>query len=168
MTRGCRRDASGFSLLEALFALSVVALALLLGLGLLAQQRRILERLDARREADRMIEETLEGLRSGAVPLPRPESAARVPLAPRELAPAAGAAGLEVLVRVAATERPADLYHVWVVARYRAAGRPVVRTVETEIWRPGLMKGAERSESSEPNGRPAQRSAASPIPGGEP
>lgn len=139
-----RPSSSGFSLLEALFALAVVALALLLGLGLLAQQRHVLDRLDGRRAADRAIEEALEALRSGAIPLPRPGDASRVAL-PGEAAGPAGtgvASGPEVLVRTALAEPPADLYHVWVTARYEVAGRPTVRTVETEIWRPGLLKGA--------------------------
>ncbi len=145
MTRGCRREAgSGFSIVEALFALAIVALALLLGLGLLAQQRRILERLDARRAAGRVIEETLEALRSGAVPLPAARGASHVPLPPEEPGSLGAATGLDVLVRVALAEPPADLYHVWVTARYEVAGRPVVRTVETEIWRPGLVRDPER------------------------
>ncbi len=145
MTRGCSRSTSGFSLVEALFALAIVALALLLGLGLLAQQRHVLERLDARREADRRIEEALEALRSGAVPLPPAETAVTLPAPPGEPPPGAAVgvgAGLEILVRVALAEPPADLYHVWVVARYEVAGRPTVRSVETEIWRPGLVKAA--------------------------
>ena len=142
MTRGCKKGSrpSGFSTLEALFALAIVALALLLGLGLLAQQRHVLERLDARRAADRVIEETLEGLRSGAIPLPAPRTAEPLPPPPEDPGPSRSAAGLEVLVRVDPTGSPADLYHVWVVARYQVAGRPAVRTVETEMWRPGLMK----------------------------
>ncbi len=137
-----RPTARGFSTLEALFALAIVALALLLGLGLLAQQRHVLARLDARRAADRRIEETLEGLRSGAIPLPAPRTAEHVPPPPEDPGTSGSLSDLEVLVRVALAEPPADLYHVWVVARYEVAGRPTVRTVETEIWRPGLVKGA--------------------------
>jgi len=143
LTRGCRdRRTRGFSTLEALFALAIVALALLLGLGLLAQQRHVLERLGARRVADRVIEETLEGLRSGAIPLPAPGTARSLPPLPEDPQSSQDLPGLEVRVRVDLAEPPADLYHVWVVARYEVAGQPTARSVETAIWRPGLVKGS--------------------------
>jgi len=127
-------ELKGFSLVEALVALAVLALVLLLGLGLVWQQKRVIVRLEAREEADRALAEALETLRSGAVPL----ASGVVPVA----APAGGGAaeGLTVVVRVVPAEPPPGLYRAQVVATYRVAGRPVTRTIETQMWRPETIR----------------------------
>lgn len=113
-------------------ALAVVGLVLLLGLGLVWQQRGVIERLEAREAADRALAEALETLRSGAV---APVSGT-VPVA----SPPGPAAGLSVVVRVTPAEPPPDLYRARVTATYRVAGRPVTRSLETQLWRPGLIE----------------------------
>ncbi len=125
-------SACGFSLIEALVALAIVALVLLLGLGLVFQQKRTLLRLAARAEADAALGEALEWLRAGAWPL----ASGPVPVAVEGDA----AGGLAVVVLVTPAEPPADLYRGRLMARYTVAGQVEARTVETQFWRPGLVK----------------------------
>lgn len=132
----------GFSLVEVLVTLAVLGLILLLGLGLVWQQRRVHLRLEARAAADRALAETLETLRSGAVPL----ASGPVPRAGGATGSGSGAGGhpaqdLQVVVRVVPAEPPADLYQAEVTARYTVAGQRQVRTVRTLFWRPGRVKG---------------------------
>src|SRR5205807_988666 len=63
------RGESGFTVVEALIALVIIGVALLLGMGLLLQQPRVLHRIDAQRQALRAIESTIESLRAGLLPL---------------------------------------------------------------------------------------------------
>ena len=60
---------SGFTLLEALVALALLGVALLMGMQLIVQTPRVVRRLDAERQAFRALEATLEGLRSSSTPL---------------------------------------------------------------------------------------------------
>ena len=57
----------GFTLLEAVVALAILGVALLLGMALVIQLPRDVRRLDAEREAMRAMEATLEGMRAGTV-----------------------------------------------------------------------------------------------------
>ena len=59
---------NGFTLLEALIALTVLGVALLLGMALVIQLPRDVRRLDAERNAMRAMEATLEALRAGTPP----------------------------------------------------------------------------------------------------
>lgn len=130
--------ASGFSLVEALVALAILALALLLGLGLLWQQRRLLARLEARDAAEQALVEALETLRSGSVPL---VSGPVAVTGPAGLGAGGGPPGdVSVVVHVAPAEPPAGLYRGQVVARCTVAGETVTRTTETEFWRPEKLR----------------------------
>ncbi len=60
---------NGFTLIEALVALTILGVALLLGMQLLIQTPRIIRRIDAERQAFRALEATLEGVRGGSVSL---------------------------------------------------------------------------------------------------
>jgi prepilin-type N-terminal cleavage/methylation domain-containing protein len=124
--------AGGFSLIEALVALAILALALLLGLGLIFQQKRTILRLQARSEADAALSEALERLRSGSLP----PSSGPVPVT----VAAEAARDLAVVMLVTPAEPPADLYLGRLLVRYTVAGEPEARTVETMFWRPGLVK----------------------------
>lgn len=132
------RSGRGFSLVEVLVTLAVLGMILLLGLGLVWQQRRVHLRLEARAAADRALEEALETLRSGAVPLVSGE----LPLSGAGdggsgTGPAARAArDVQVVVRVVPAEPPADLYEAVLTARYTVLGEPEMRTVRTLFWRP--------------------------------
>ena len=63
---------SGFTLIEALVALTILGVALLLGMQLLIQTPRIIRRIDAERQAFRALEATLEGVRAGVIALRDP------------------------------------------------------------------------------------------------
>lgn len=133
-------QAAGFTLVEALVALAILAMALLLGLGLLWQQKRVLLRLEARQAADQALAEALETLRAGAVPL----TSGPLPVT----VPSGAAEDLAVAVRVTPAEPPAGLYRGQVVVRYTVAGESRSRTVETQFWRPAKL----RSHGSTPTG----------------
>lgn len=135
---GSAGPAAGSSLVEALVALAILALALLLGLGLIWQQRRVLARLEAREVAEGALVEALEVLRSGAVPLVS---------GPVALA-GAGAPGpggepaddVSVVVHVVPAEPPAGLYRGQVLVRCTVSGQTVSRRAETQFWRPDKLK----------------------------
>lgn len=130
-TRGQR----GLTLVEVAVALLVLAVALLLGLGLLAQQRKVLTRLEAREEANRALEGALEALRSGTVELHE-----GLIVVPTPTGTVRSASDLSVVVRAWRTEPPADLFHATAEVRYRVLGEARVRTIETLFWKPGKLK----------------------------
>jgi prepilin-type N-terminal cleavage/methylation domain-containing protein len=110
----------GFTLLEALIALTVLGVALLMGMALVIQLRRDVRRLDAERQAMRAMEATLEAMRAGTLPveLYKPDK-------PYELSEFITLAGvppdrdtkLGVTVVVTLTSRP-GLYQVTLTAHY--------------------------------------------------
>lgn len=134
MTGSTQRE-RGLTLVEVAVALTILAIGLLLGLGLLAQQRKVLTRLEARQEANRALEGALEALRSGAVELDEGLMVVPVPTGTVR-----SAAELTVVVRAWRTEPPADLFRATAEVRYRVFGEPYVRTVETLFWKPGKLK----------------------------
>jgi len=140
----------GFTLLEVMVALAVLGVALLLGLGLLAQQRRVLTRLTAEEQANRAVARVLEELRSGSMSLDEglsvvPESLALPPATGgigSGKPAAAGAEDLRLVVRVQRVEPPANLFEATVEAHYRVLGRDRLRRVETLFWKPGKPRPA--------------------------
>lgn len=126
-----RHGAAGFSLIETLVALAVLAVVLLAGVAAHLNHRRALVRLAAAREATAAVGAVLEGIRAGAVALTPDEGPA--PLPP----PIAGvrAQGLRVWVETWETGET-GLWEVEVRASYLAAGAPGQRSVETLVWRP--------------------------------
>lgn len=102
----------GFTLVEALIALAVLGVALLLGVELVMQLPRDVRRLDAERQAMRAMEAALEGMRAGALPIQDSELSELV-----TLAGAPAARDLGITVRVAPTALP-DLYQVTLTAHY--------------------------------------------------
>jgi type II secretory pathway pseudopilin PulG len=124
---------SGFSLVEALVALLILEVALLMGLAILLEQPRIIRRLDRQRQTTRALESTLELVRAGALPL------ATGPVETwLALAGTPPPAGTSVLLEVdpAPPPSPQGLFHVTVRARWVAAGRLRTREVETLVWSP--------------------------------
>lgn len=128
--RSDRSAHNGFSLLEALVALIIVAMALLLGHGLVMRQPQALERLDAGDEALRAIEASLETLRAGAIEL---ESGFLEPGI--AYPPPANTQALMIDLEVTAAETP-GLYRVSLEARYRVGRSIHRRQVQSQIWRP--------------------------------
>jgi prepilin-type N-terminal cleavage/methylation domain-containing protein len=63
------RRPDGFSLIEVLVALTLLGVALLLGMQLVLQNPRIVRRADAERQTFRAMESTMEWVRAGIIPL---------------------------------------------------------------------------------------------------
>lgn len=122
---------NGFTLLEALVALAILGIALLLGMQLLIQTPRVVRRLDAERQAFRALEATLESLRASGGPAGNEELShfrtAAGTLAPEELT---------VSVEVELASLP-GLYHVTLTAHYTVLNVAYSKRLETLFWRSG-------------------------------
>ena len=121
---------SGFSLLEALIALVLLGVALLLGMELLLQNPRIVRRLDGERQAFRAMESTLEAVRAGAIPLTssdlgRYSTAVGLP-APEDLA---------ISMQVDPAGLP-GLFQVTLRATYTVDQRKIQKELQTMVWSP--------------------------------
>jgi len=103
---------NGFTLLEALIALTILGVALLLGMALVIQLPRDVRRLDAEREAMRAMEASLEAMRAGALPVENSELTGFI-----TMAGASAARDLGITVLVTPTTRP-GLYQVTLTAHY--------------------------------------------------
>ncbi len=126
-----RRGAAGFSLIETLVALAVLALVLLAGIAAVTGHRRALVRLAAEREATAAVGAVLEGVRAGAVALAPDQGPAALP------PPVAGGRARGLRLWVETRETPEHgLWEVEVRASYLAAGAPRWRSVKTLVWRP--------------------------------
>lgn len=108
--------------------LAVIALILLLGMGLIFQQKRTILRLEAREDADSALSETLERLRAGS--LPPVSGPIGLVFAPEV------ADDLVVLALVTPEADVPDLYRARLLARYSVVGEDQTRSVETLVWRP--------------------------------
>ena len=121
---------SGFTLLEALVALVLLGVALLLGMELVLQNPRMVRRMDRERQAFRAMESTLEAVRAGAIPLQKSDlggfSTAVGSPAPKDLA---------ICMKVDRTALP-GLYQVTLRARYTADARQVQKELQTMVWSP--------------------------------
>lgn len=121
---------SGFSLVEVLVALALLGVALLMGVGLVLQQPRIVRRLDGERQAFRALESTLEAVRAGVVPLQTSNlegfSTAMGSPAPRDLR-------VHMVVEPAGTP---GLFQVTLLATYTVEGWPIRKRLRTLVWSP--------------------------------
>jgi prepilin-type N-terminal cleavage/methylation domain-containing protein len=121
---------SGFSLLEALIALVLLGVALLLGMELLLQNPRVVRRLDGERQAFRAMESTLEAVRAGAIPLMTSDlggfSTAVGSPAPKDLA---------ISMQVDPAGLP-GLFQVTLRATYTADQKKVQKELQTMVWSP--------------------------------
>jgi type II secretory pathway pseudopilin PulG len=123
----------GFTLVEVAVALSILIVALLTGIALVLQQPRVVRRIDAERQAQQVMEWTLEEMRGGLIPL---RSTGDVGWAVSSFVAGSPAPDLKIAVIVTPTA-PAGLYQVTVAARYTVFGKLLRRRLQTMIWRPG-------------------------------
>lgn len=124
------RAGRGFSLIEALVALLVLTLAMLLGYGFMMRQPQAMKRLDAGDEALRALESSLETMRAGVVPLV--DGMLQPVIA---YPPPTTAADLLVNLDVEPTETP-GLFTVNLEARYRVGRAIHRRHVQSLVWSP--------------------------------
>ena len=124
---------SGFTLIESLIGLTLLAAILLATASLLATVPREVRRVEARREATRALEAALESLRAGQLPIATGIVDAQFYGWTQPPRPAA--AGLRLWLRTEPISPP-GLYRVTVRARYSIHHRPQERSIETLAWRP--------------------------------
>jgi prepilin-type N-terminal cleavage/methylation domain-containing protein len=127
------RRQNGFTLLEVAIALAVLLIALLGSVALAMQQPRVVRRMDATRQAVRVLEWTVEEMRGGLIPL---QSTDDVGWAVSSMVVGGAPPDLKVAVQVAPGPG-AGLYDVTLVARYTILGNQRTRRLETLFWRPG-------------------------------
>jgi prepilin-type N-terminal cleavage/methylation domain-containing protein len=113
----------GFSLLEVLVALALVAAILLFAAGFYWQSTRVDERLAAQRRADAALAGAYELMRAGALPL-----------ADGEIADPTGAH--QQITATVSAAHTAGLAHLELVARYEIHGAWFRRTLEALVYAP--------------------------------
>jgi prepilin-type N-terminal cleavage/methylation domain-containing protein len=130
-TPSAARD-SGFTLVEALVALMIVGLALLLEVGAQWQSRAALDGLAVESALLKSAEATVESVRAGALPLTSGPVDAMLALprgsfeAGQELSLAVGTSGVAGLCRLSVRGRARD-----------RRGRLHSIELQTQVWRPG-------------------------------
>ncbi len=119
----------GFTLVEALAALAIFAMAVLVAAAFLQSHATAARRLEVRSALVRASETTLEEIRAGVRPLgpANLDLSSAVGLAP--------GASLRTSVNVT-PGGVKDLYRVVVISRSTAAGAPMEVTLESMVWRP--------------------------------
>jgi len=125
------RAARGFTLVEVSVALWILIVALLAGIALVLQQPRVARRIDAERQAVRVMEWTLEEMRAGIIPL---QSTPDVGWSVRSFVIGSPAPDLKIAVDVLPSGT-AGLYEIAVVATYTVYGHRHRRQLQTMIWR---------------------------------
>jgi Tfp pilus assembly protein PilV len=121
-------------LIEALVAVAIVGIALLFVVGLLAHEARLTARAAGQRDAFRLLEAALEGIRAGAVPLE--DATYSDPLPPFLPVPVRRGAVLWIEVEKAGDPPVKDLWQVTATVRYRAGRDILERRVTTRMWLP--------------------------------
>ena len=122
-------DSGGFSLIEALAALTIFGMAIVVAAGFLDVQMSAARRLEARSDLVRAAETVLESIRGGTLPL----SSGDVDLTDEFLP----LSRIRVRTRVGVTSRnPQGLFTVRVEARATVRTEDMVVTITSQVWRP--------------------------------
>jgi prepilin-type N-terminal cleavage/methylation domain-containing protein len=122
-------DVRGFTLVEALAALGIFSIAVLVATAFLQAHVQAARRLEVRSALVHATETTLEEIRGGLRPMvsAKLDRGTEFGLAP----------GAVLLTSIQVDGGGVvDLYHVVVTSRSAAAGRPMEVAVETMVWRP--------------------------------
>ncbi len=122
----------GFTLLETLVALSLLAVAMLLTLSLVYQEPRVLRRLDAHEQALQALEQVTEAIRAG-----RTVGSGRqlVDSSWLHLPEDPAAQDLEVWSELVEASG-SGLFELTLTAHYRVGQRRFERSLETLVWEP--------------------------------
>jgi type II secretory pathway pseudopilin PulG len=119
----------GFSLLEAIAALTIFGMAIIVAAGFLDVQMSAARRLEARSDLVRAAETVLESLRGGTLPLVTGEVDLTDEFLPLST--------LRVRTWVGVTSSsPRGLYAVRVETRAMVRSEEMVVTITTQVWRP--------------------------------
>ena len=122
-------SARGFSLVEAIAALAIFGLAVIVASSFLDVQMSAARRLEARADLVRAAETLLESVRGGVMPL----TSGDVDLSD-EFQPMSS---IRVRTTLRVTPRPLpDLYEVQVEARAMVRSEEMVVSISTMVWRP--------------------------------
>ena len=122
-------DCGGFSLIEAIAALTIFGMAIVVAAGFLDVQMSAARRLEARSDLVRAAETVLESLRGGTLPLVTGEVDLTDEFLPLST--------IRVRTRVGVRSRnPQGLYTVRVEARAMVRSEDMVVTITTQVWRP--------------------------------
>ena len=129
MTRHKHTDNRGFSLVEAIAALTIFGMAVIVAAGFLDVQMSAARRLEARSDLVRAAETVLESLRGGTLPLVTGDVDLTDEFLPLST--------IRVRTRVGVMSRnPKGLYTVRVEARAMVRTEEMVVSITTRVWRP--------------------------------
>lgn len=124
-----RRREGGYSLIEAIAALTIFGVAIIVAAGFLDAHMSAARRLEARADLVRAAETLLEGVRGGVTPL----TSGAVDLSD-DFEPLSS---IRVTTRITVNERSLPgLYEVRVEARAMVRTEEMVVSITTQMWRP--------------------------------
>jgi prepilin-type N-terminal cleavage/methylation domain-containing protein len=124
-----RRGRNGFSLIEALAALTIFGMAIVVAAGFLDAHMSAARRLEARSDLVRAAETVLESVRGGVLPMVSGDVDLTDEFQPLS--------SLRVRTGVVVTAKsPQGLYSVRVDARAMVRSEDMVVTITSQVWRP--------------------------------
>ena len=134
----------GFSLIEVLIALTLLGIALLLGMDLVLQSPRVVLRLDCERQAFRAMESTMEAVRAGVIPLKTVDpayldSTLTAVCAPPPPPPRVSKDYFTISMDFGPAGLP-GLYPVTLVAQYSVLNQKYEKKLQTMVWSPLLSR----------------------------
>ena len=124
---------SGFTLVEAMVALVLIGIVLVLGLMTMSRVRLYDEIMATKRAAYSLAADVLEEIASGELLVELGESEVAPENLPRNSLPPAST---RVELEVESSAEGTDLYDVRVAVYYDSSGRPKEARLATRFWRP--------------------------------